>query len=255
MKKNVYEKINNYYLNQKPPKNLRGRFIDELFLPNNNSLIPIRQNGAFNEKDNYANSIIDPKDIEWKRISDVYPDAVIYEENMNLEDIGQGKLGLCYFLCSLASLIKYQKFLSQIFLTKKLNNKCYYEIVLFINGEFQIVIIDDYIPFLKGKNKPYFSHPNNSEIWVLLLEKAWAKVNGGYEKIIEGWPSEVLSCFTGFNTTFLINDDYSEEEETLFYTLDNFLNKTDSLLLVTTKSDQKKLEREMVEKNLIRSHT
>ena len=255
MKKNVYEKINNYYLNQKPPKNLRGRFIDELFLPNNNSLLPIRQNGAFNEKDTYNNSVINPKDIEWKRISEVYPDAVIYEENMNLEDISQGKLGLCYFLCSLASLIKYQKFLSQIFLTKKLNNKCYYEIVLFINGEFQIVIIDDFIPFLKGKNKPYFSHPNNNEIWVLLLEKAWAKVNGGYEKIIEGWPSEVLSCFTGFNTTFLINDDYSEEEETLFYTLENFLNKTDSLLLVTTKSDHKKIEREMIEKKLIRGHT
>jgi hypothetical protein len=136
-----------------------------------------------------------------------------------------------------------------------MNNQCYYELILFINGEFQIVIIDDYIPFIKNKNKPYFSHPNNNELWVFLLEKAWAKINGGYAKIIEGWPSDVLSCITGFNTTFLINDDYSEEEETLFYTLENFLNKTDSVLLVTTKSDQKNLEREMLEKNLIKGHT
>ena len=164
-------------------------------------------------------------------------------------------MGFCYFLSSLASLIKYQKFLSQIFLTKKINNQCYYEIVLFINGEFQIIIIDDFIPFIKNKNKPYFSRPNNNEIWVILLEKAWAKINGGYSKIIEGWPSEVLSCITGFNTSFLINDDYSEEEDTLFYTLDNFLNKTDSLLLVTTKSEQKKIDKEMEEKNLIKSHT
>ena len=254
MKQSINEKINKYYLNQKPPKNIRGRFIDELFLPNKNSLLSKRENESVSDKENYE-SIINPSEIEWKRISEVYPNAVIYEENLNIEDINQGKIGLCYFLSSLAALIKYQKFLSQIFLTKKANNKCYYEIILFVNGEFQIVIIDDYIPFIKSKNKPLFSHPNNNEIWVLLLEKAWAKINGGYSKIIEGWPSEVLSSFTGFNTTFLINDDYSEEEETLFYTLDNFLNKTDSLLLVTTKSDQKKLEREMVEKNLIRSHT
>ena len=158
-------------------------------------------------------------------------------------------------MSSLASVIKYQKFLSQIFLTKKINNQSYYEIVVFINEEFQIIIIDDFIPFIKNKNKPYFSRPNNNEIWVILLEKAWAKINGGYSKIIEGWPSEVLSCITGFNTSFLINDDYSEEEDTLFYTLDNFLNKTDSLLLVKTKSEQKKIDKEMEEKNLIKSHT
>ena len=255
MKKPINERIDKYYLNQKPPKNTRGRFIDELFLPNVDSIISKKENDSVNDKE-HIESLLNPNEIEWKRISDVYPNAVVYEENLNIEDINQGKIGLCYFLSSLASLMKYQKYLSQIFLTKKTNNKCYYEIVLFVNGEFQIVIIDDFIPFLKNKNKPYFSHPtNNNEIWVLLLEKAWAKINGGYNKIIEGWPSEVLSCFTGFNTTFLINDDYSEEEETLFYTLDNFLNKTDSILLVTTKSDQKKLEKEMVEKNLIRSHT
>ena len=172
MKKTIYEKINTYYLNQKPPKNIKGRFLDELFLPNNNSLLSKKNNNNPLEEKNNQESIINPNEIEWKRISDVYPDAVIYEENLNLEDINQGKIGLCYFLCSLASLIKYQKFLSQIFLTKKINNKCYYEIILFINGQFQIVIIDDYIPFLKSKNKPYFSHPNNNEIWVLLLEKS-----------------------------------------------------------------------------------
>ena len=253
MKNQVYEKTNKYYLNQKPPKNIRGRFIDELFPPTKSSLLSNKDIDHLNDKD--YESIINTKEIEWKRISDVYPNAVIYEENLNLEDINQGKVSLCYFLSSLTSLIKYQKFLSQIFLTKKMSNQCYYELILFINGEFQIEIIDNYIPFKKKKNKPYFSHPNNNELWVFLLEKAWAKINGGYAKIIEGWPSDVLSCITGFNTTFLINDDYSEEEETLFYTLENFLNKTDSVLLVTTKSDQKNLEREMLEKNLIKGHT
>ena len=251
MKNNIYDKLNNYYLNQKPPKNLNGRFIDELFLPNDISLLGNKQNISINENDH----IINPNEIEWKRISDVYPNAIIYEDNLNMEDIKQGNITICYFLSSLASLIKYQKFLSQIFLTKKINIQCYYEIILFINGEFQIVLIDDYIPFLKNKNRPYFSNPNNNEIWVLLLEKAWAKINGGYSKIIEGWPSEILSCLTGFNNAFLINDDYVDEVETLFYSLENYLNKTDSILLATTKNDNKKIEKEMVEKNLIKNHT
>ena len=253
MKNNIYEHLNNYYLNQKPPKNLKGRFLDELFLPNNDSLLPNKQNNSINKNNNF-DSFINLKEIEWKRISDVYPNAIIYDENINLEDIKQGNISLCYFLSSLASLIKYPKFLSQIFLTKKINKQCYYEIVLFINGEFHIVLIDDYIPFIKNKKRPYFSNPNNNEIWVLLLEKAWAKVNGGYSKILEGWPSEILSSITGFNNTFLINDDYADEEETLFYTLENYLHKTDSILLATTKSDNKKIEKEMNEKNLIKNH-
>ena len=90
MKNQVYEKTNKYYLNQKPPKNIRGRFIDELFPPNKSSLLSNKDIEHLNEKD--YESIINTKEIEWKRISDVYPNAVIYEENLNLEDINQGKV-------------------------------------------------------------------------------------------------------------------------------------------------------------------
>ena len=93
MKKIIYENINKYYLNQYPPKNIRGRYIDELFLKNINSLLSNQQNQQ-NEsiKENENESIINPNEIEWKRISEVYPNAVIYEDNLNLENINQGKI-------------------------------------------------------------------------------------------------------------------------------------------------------------------
>jgi calpain-15 len=38
-------------------------------------------------------------------------------------------------------------------------------------------------------NKPIFCQPRNNEIWVLILEKAWAKANGSYANINSGMPT------------------------------------------------------------------
>lgn len=41
-----------------------------------------------------------------------------------------------------------------------------------------MVIVDDNIPLHNGKIS--FTATNNAEIWVTLLEKAWAKLHGSY---------------------------------------------------------------------------
>ena len=47
-----------------------------------------------------------------------------------------------------------------------------------------MVVIDDFIPC--AKKAPVFSSANGNELWVILLEKAWAKLHGSYERIIGG---------------------------------------------------------------------
>ena len=49
------------------------------------------------------------------------------------------------------------------------------------------------------KGEPIFCQPNKNEIWVPILEKAWAKANGSYGNIIgtnlfylAGSPSEIF---------------------------------------------------------------
>lgn len=57
------------------------------------------------------------------------------------------------------------------------------------------VTIDDYIPCKGGK--PLFTSPKGNEMWVLLLEKAFAKLVGGYNKLEGGLPAWALETMTG----------------------------------------------------------
>jgi len=47
-------------------------------------------------------------------------------------------------------------------------------------------------------------------LWVLLLEKAWAKVNTCYEATITGYASEAFRFLTGAPVEFL-NHEYVED--------------------------------------------
>jgi calpain-15 len=62
-------------------------------------------------------------------------------------------------------------------------------------GQFKELIIDDYVPCYYGSNRPVFCKPNGNEVWVMLLEKAWAKLSGSYGNIWSGYSHEVLSSF------------------------------------------------------------
>ena len=62
--------------------------------------------------------------------------------------------------------------------------------------------LDDYIPC--GDNGgPIFSKNSDNELWVLLIEKAYAKIYGNYKKIISGMPGEAISDLTGAPYEFI----------------------------------------------------
>lgn len=118
----------------------------------------------------------------WKRPSEVYgPGNYSVFNGITPTDIRQGDCGDCYFLSSISSLAEYPERVESMFLTREVNEAGCYALKFFINGEPETVVIDDYFPWCAHKNNWAFSRSSNEkEIWVLLLEKAWAKIFGSY---------------------------------------------------------------------------
>ena len=72
------------------------------------------------------------------------------------------------------------------------------EIALKIDGDWKVVLLDDMIPVKKGTKEPIGAKTNNEVVWGLFLEKAWAKINGGYANICIGNPKDVFETLTPF---------------------------------------------------------
>ena len=191
-----------YWKNQEPPKS-GTLFEDPLFPPNANSLLGLNSSGKPIDSKAYSEKArnININEITFARPSQIFGNKYqLFSEKIEMGDVIQGKLGDCYFLSSVANLCKFPSLIMKLFKTKETNKDGYYEIIFYIDGKPQIVIVDDYLPVDSRTKKPIYAQSKGNEIWVMLLEKAWAKVNGGYANIISGLPSEAMEFLTGLGS-------------------------------------------------------
>lgn len=100
---------------------------------------------------------MNPNGIEWKRAKDLVADPTLFEDKITVDSLRLGEIANTYYLSALAALAQYPNLINEIFITKKINQECVYQISLFIDGEFQIVFIDDFIPVIKGTTTPFFT--------------------------------------------------------------------------------------------------
>ena len=83
-------------------------------------------------------------------------------------------------------------------MSKEVTKAGVYCVTLCINGVWEEVILDDLIPVKPGSGRDIaFNYTLTNELWVILLEKAWAKVHGGYMNTDGGIIREALRDLTG----------------------------------------------------------
>lgn len=129
---------------------------------------------------------------------------------INEDDVEQGSLGDCYALSSLSALAR-DKDAKDILLkniTKVKENL--YEVTVYVKdvdkegnqlGRIaKKVRVDTDFPVDK-EGKLAYAQARNQELWVVILEKAYAKAMGGYDNIYAGKGSEALAAFTGEEAT------------------------------------------------------
>ena len=94
------------------------------------------------------------------------------------------------------------------FYTQEINAAGVYLIYFYVNGIKTPVIVDDYIP-VQG-SRPAFSSTRENEIWAILMEKAWAKLQGTYARTVGGLPADAGIHTMGVPGLSVWHDDRNE---------------------------------------------
>ena len=231
--------VKDYYKNQMTHLSGSGMFTDEIFPPNFQSLMGVDKQGNLIDQYLEQQDIdeIKHEKIEWKRAADIFPSGFKVFDKVEIEDIKQGGLGNCYFLSAIAALAEFPCIIKHIFKTRETNPNGFYEVVMFIDGIWQIVVVDDYFPVFKNTRQLAFTQTNGNEIWVLILEKAWAKVNKGYVNIIGGLASDAFGALTSFPA---INLNHKNVKPDILWEKISEADQLNEVMCTATDSDEQK---------------
>uniref|UniRef100_A0A8C2X4E6 Calpain 10 n=1 Tax=Cyclopterus lumpus TaxID=8103 RepID=A0A8C2X4E6_CYCLU len=140
-------------------------------------------------------------EITWRRPQEICQSPALFPDNISLGHAKQGLLGDCWFLCACTFLLKNQLLLNKVLPPEQPQwddsryrgsfQFCFWQL-----GHWTEVTIDDRLPCINSTL--CFSHCHSpTAFWVAMLEKAYAKLHGSYERLWAGQVSEALVDFTG----------------------------------------------------------
>lgn len=137
---------------------------------------------------------------EWRRPTEFCRNPQFFVSGVSRFDVNQGGLGDCWLIAAMANLTMHEKLFN--FVVPGDNgdfdeNYCgLFHFRFWHFGKFVDVVIDDKLPVSNGK-LIFAKSTDDNEFWPALLEKAYAKLYGGYDQIDGGWSHEAFQDFSG----------------------------------------------------------
>lgn len=103
-----------------------------------------------------------------------------------------------YFLATIAALSEQPATIKSILDNiTSFNEQGIYKLNVCVSGKPKQIVVDDLVPiFEDNPNRTAFTKAHQGALWVLLLEKSYAKLREGYANIVSGFAHEVLTTFT-----------------------------------------------------------
>lgn len=119
----------------------------------------------------------------------------LFIDGARANDVKQGALGDCYFVAALAAIAQQHPELIERAI--RYDGNGVYSITFYENGKTVEIQIDTDFPAQNGV--PLYAQTGSApqELWVMLMEKAYAQYRGSYPEIEGGFPEEAVSLITG----------------------------------------------------------
>ena len=111
-------------------------------------------------------------------------------------DLEQGMLGDCWVIATLAVLFSHDVHLIRSMIVVSRPRLGLYVVRFVKEAKAVYVVVDDRLPFL-GPLPAFCRHADGTSLWGPIVEKAYAKLMGGYRTLIGGTISYALTDFTG----------------------------------------------------------
>lgn len=145
------------------------------------------------------------EECEWVRALALSSSPVLFNK-AEPTDACQGQLGDTWLIAAIAAVAEYPNYLKEkIFITKEAAADGKYELQLFdwkSTKTWKTIQVDDYLPCVPRKGKAPFQHTmfadlSDGEMYVPLLEKAFAKLFGSYQELHYGTTPMAFAALTG----------------------------------------------------------
>lgn len=205
------------YFDAKKPNYTQGKFfLDDDFPPNSSSI------KAFEPRTGRARNphfIHVPSDqlneedrdkifnLNFARAAEIFKGQPTLFDNeiFTCNQSNYGFIGSNYLINAISLLSKRPDFIKAIFKTQNINPDGFYELFFYENGKKKLIFIDDYLAYDKHimpndnylKKNLFFVKPTSTDLWLLLLHKAYAKFEGGFMNTFGGTMARELEWLTG----------------------------------------------------------
>lgn len=149
--------------------------------------------------------------VEWERAQPFYEKRLteeqrkkgvrvkLFEKGIEPRDVAQGQVGNCWLIAALACVAEHPGLVRKVFVTKVRSERGKYTCRLFDwqKRKFVNVAVDEFIPLTAKDREMLFAQPNGHELWVSMLEKAFAKFCGSYGALDGGQTGWAFNALTG----------------------------------------------------------
>ncbi|KAJ8611606.1 hypothetical protein CTAYLR_009330 [Chrysophaeum taylorii] len=175
---------------------------------------------------------------EWRRPASVWGSCVLFRNGIDPDDVVQGTLEDCWLMSALGAVAEFPELIERCFVLDSYHKKrCgLYRVRLCHGGRWQTVTLDDFFPY---ENDAFcYAMSKEKELWPLLLEKAMAKLCGGYDRLSRGFAHDALVELTGSPAIRYQMSELSTQSPNEFFNFLRDADKSDLIMAASTSTNE-----------------